>query len=120
VKRNLVFLLTLLPYAAGAAAAAELPRGTLIEKVVCESQRDQTYALYLPSTYTPERKWPILYAFDARGQGKTVAELFRRAAERARWQAFAVLVEVNHRSLGSLDRPAALRRPLLALALWDR
>ena len=85
MKRNLVFLLTLLLYAAGAAAAVELPRGTLIEKVVCESQRDQTYALYLPSTYTPERKWPILYAFDARGQGKTVAELFRRAAESYGW-----------------------------------
>ena len=85
MKRNLVFLLTLLLYAAGAAAAVELPRGTLIEKVVCESQRDQTYALYLPSTYTPERQWPILYAFDARGQGKPVAELFRRAAESYGW-----------------------------------
>ncbi len=70
---------------AGAAAAADLPRGTLIEKVVCEGQPDQAYSLYLPSAYTPERPWPILYAFDARGQGKPVAELFRRAAEAYGW-----------------------------------
>lgn len=66
-------------------AAAELPRGTVIERVVSESQPDQAYALYLPSTYTPERRWPILYAFDARGQGKRVAELFQRAAETYGW-----------------------------------
>src|SRR6185295_15485810 len=57
----------------------------LIEKVVCEGQPDQAYALYLPSAYTPERAWPILYAFDARGQGKPVAELFQRAAETYGW-----------------------------------
>ncbi|HEV8580624.1 MAG TPA: hypothetical protein VGX68_16275 [Thermoanaerobaculia bacterium] len=67
------------------AAAAELPRGTVVEKVVCEGQPDQAYALYLPSTYTPERPWPILYAFDARGEGKAVAELFQRAAETYGW-----------------------------------
>jgi predicted esterase len=79
------FLLVLLLCAAGAATAAELARGTLVEKVVCQSQPDQAYALYLPSTYTPEHQWPILYAFDARGQGKTVAKLFQRAAETYGW-----------------------------------
>lgn len=85
MDRTLTFLLALLLSATGAAAAVELPRGTLIEKVVCENQPDQAYALYLPSTYTPERPWPVLYAFDARGQGKPVAELFQRAAETYGW-----------------------------------
>lgn len=83
MKRNLGVLLFLL-YAASL-AAAELPRGTLIEKVVAEGHPDQAYALYLPSTYTPERQWPILYAFDARGKGKPVAELFQRAGETYGW-----------------------------------
>jgi pimeloyl-ACP methyl ester carboxylesterase len=77
--------LVLLLSAAGAAAAAGLARGTVVEKVVCEGKPDQSYALYLPSTYTPERSWPIVYAFDARGQGKTVAELLQRAAETYGW-----------------------------------
>ena len=85
MTRKLSFLTAFLLGAAGAAAAAELPRGTLIEKVVCAGQPDQAYALYLPSTYTPQRQWPILYAFDARGEGKTVAELFHRAAETYGW-----------------------------------
>jgi len=65
--------------------AAELPRGTLVEKVTCAGAPDQAYALYLPSNYTPERRWPILYAFDARAQGRRVAELFQQAAETHGW-----------------------------------
>jgi predicted esterase len=65
--------------------AAELPRGTLIEKVTCADAPDQAYALYLPSNYTPDRRWPILYAFDARAQGRRVAELFQQAAETHGW-----------------------------------
>ena len=83
-SRRLSFLLIFLLYP-GIAAAAELPRGTLIEKVVAAGHPDQAYALYLPSAYTPERQWPILYAFDARGKGKPVAELFQRAAETYGW-----------------------------------
>ncbi len=80
---KLTFLLPL--FLSAAAAPPELPRGTVIEKVVCAGQPDQAYALYLPSAYTPERAWPVLYAFDARGQAKPVAELFRQAAEKYGW-----------------------------------
>jgi predicted esterase len=86
MARKLIFLPVLLfLLASGAAPAAELARGTVVDKVLCEGRPDQAYALYLPSTYSPERRWPVLYAFDARGQGKTVAELFQRAAETYGW-----------------------------------
>jgi predicted esterase len=71
--------------APGPAPSAELPRGVLVEKVSCAGQPDQAYALYLPSNYTPERRWPILYAFDARENGRRVAELFQPAAEAQGW-----------------------------------
>jgi predicted esterase len=64
---------------------AGLPRGVLVERVPCAGQPDQAYALYLPSTYTPDRRWPILYAFDARENGKRAAELFQPAAEAHGW-----------------------------------
>jgi poly(3-hydroxybutyrate) depolymerase len=67
------------------AKPADFPRGTLVEKVTCVGQADQAYALYLPSNYTPERRWPILYAFDARAGGRRVAELFQKAAETHGW-----------------------------------
>ena len=78
-------LLALLLLCAIPTTAADLPRGTLIERVVSQGAPGQAYALYLPSTYTPERKWPILYAFDASGEGKRVAELFRKAGETYGW-----------------------------------
>jgi predicted esterase len=85
MAHKLIALLALFLFAAGAASATELPRGTLIEKVVCTDQPDQAYALYLPSTYTPDRQWPVLYAFDARSQGRMVAALFQKAAETYGW-----------------------------------
>jgi hypothetical protein len=64
------------------AKPAAPPRGVLVEKVACAGQPDQSYALYLPSSYTPDRRWPVLYAFDARANGKRVAELFQAASWR--------------------------------------
>lgn len=42
----------------------------------------QSYALYLPSGYTPDKKWPALYAFDPSGAGKRAVTLFHEAAEK--------------------------------------
>ena len=65
--------------------ALDLPRGLLVARVPCVGHPEQAYALYLPKGYTPERRWPILYAFDASSQGRTVAELFQSAAETYGW-----------------------------------
>ncbi len=66
-------------------AAAELARGEVLPDVPCDGFPGQTYALYLPASFTPERRWPILYIFDPRGRGAQAAELFRAAAERRGW-----------------------------------
>jgi len=67
------------------ARAADLPRGTLVEKVTCAADPKQSYALYLPSSYKPDHPWPILYAFDARGEAMVPAKAFQEAAERFGW-----------------------------------
>ena len=66
-------------------AKTDFPRGRLVEKVVCAASPQQSYALYLPSSYRPDRPWPILYAFDARGQAMVPAQAFQEAAERFGW-----------------------------------
>ena len=58
------------------------PVGQVIESVACLHDPTQTYALYLPSNYTADRRWPILYAFDPRARGPVPTKLFRAAAER--------------------------------------
>jgi dienelactone hydrolase len=65
-----------------AADAPDLPRGQVVGKVACKSNPGQSYALYLPSRYVPDRPWPILYAFDAGARGALPVERFREAAER--------------------------------------
>jgi len=60
-------------------------RGTLVEHVSCPTDPSQTYTLYLPSTYSPTRKWPLLLVFDPGGRAVRAAEVFREAAERFGW-----------------------------------
>ena len=60
----------------------ELPRGEVIEKVTCKADPQQSYSLFLPSRYTRDKKWPILYAFDPAARGKLPVNLFKEVAER--------------------------------------
>ena len=62
-----------------------LPRGVVIERVPCGSAPGQSYALYLPSAFANDRRWPILYAFDPGAQGSRPVRLAVEAAERFGW-----------------------------------
>ena len=62
-------------------AADVFPKGEIVPSVPANATPGQSYALYLPSGYTPDRSWPILYVMDARGQGVRAAEAFRAGAE---------------------------------------
>ena len=53
----------------------DLAKGQIVDQVPCTSAAiPQTYALYLPSAYSKERRWPVLYLFDARQHGAMAAE----------------------------------------------
>ncbi|MET0618699.1 MAG: dienelactone hydrolase family protein [Thermoanaerobaculia bacterium] len=65
--------------------SADFARGQVVEKVAAAKVPGQSYALYLPSTYTPERLWPVLYMLDARNNALVPIERFRAAAERFGW-----------------------------------
>lgn len=59
----------------------QIPQDEIIEKVTCIANPEQSYALFLPPGYTPEKKWPILYAFDPLARGAVPLKLFRDAAK---------------------------------------
>jgi predicted esterase len=61
---------------------AALPAGIVIPHQVCAGNAEQSYALYLPSGYTPDKKWPILYAFDPAARGRLPVDALKAAAER--------------------------------------
>lgn len=62
-------------------SAQELPRGSIIDEVICGGDTGQSYALYVPSGYSPDRPWPILYGFDPGARGLLPVERFKDAAE---------------------------------------
>ncbi len=66
-----------------AAPAADLPKGAVIDRVETTANPQQSYALYLPSTYSPDRPWPTLYCLDPMARGRVPVERFSKAAERA-------------------------------------
>ena len=62
--------------------SAPFPTGTIIPKVTCSASPEQTYTLYLPSNYSPTKKWPIIYVFDPGARGQLAVETIRAAAEK--------------------------------------
>jgi predicted esterase len=66
----------------GASEASALRPDAIIAKVICASKPEQSYALYLPSRYSPAKKWPIVYAFDPAARGTYPLEQMKEAADR--------------------------------------
>ena len=81
----------------------------MIPKVVCSADSSQSYALYLPSTFSNTRKWPIVYLFDPLARGEVAVEAARAAAEKF---GYIVVASNNSRNGPMADSTAA------ANAVW--
>jgi dienelactone hydrolase len=55
---------------------------TQITKKVCDADSTQSYEVYLPSSYSKQQQWPIIYVFDPHGDGLFAVEHFKYAAEK--------------------------------------
>ena len=60
---------------------AELWSAGQIVDVTCASDATQSYALYLPSTYSAAKRWPVIYFFDPGGRGRRPLELYKDIGE---------------------------------------
>ena len=78
-------VVVLLAHSAAHAQTDSIQRGQIVERVEALNDSSQSYALYLPSNYTPDRKWPVLYAFDPGARGQVPVERFKEAAEKYEW-----------------------------------
>lgn len=78
-------MIVLLAHSAAHAQTDSIPRGQIVERIEALNDSSQSYALYLPSNYTPDRKWPVLYAFDPGARGRVPVERFKAAAEKYGW-----------------------------------
>src|SRR5216110_2599416 len=103
MKRTTVCLILILcafAVAQGQTTAAAIPPGRLVEKVVCAKVPTQSYAAYLPSSYTAARSWPILYAFDPGARGTLPVTRYQQAAEKYGW----IVIGSNNSQNGSMQQ----------------
>ena len=60
---------------------ADLSSPGQIVDVTCASDAAQSYALYLPSSYSAAKRWPIIYFFDPGGRGRRPLDLYKDIGE---------------------------------------
>jgi dienelactone hydrolase len=70
----------------------------VVSQVYYAPNSEQSYALFLPPGYSPEKKWPILYAFDPVARGAVPVKLFKDAAEK-----FSFIVVGSNNSRNGID-----------------
>jgi predicted esterase len=105
---SIAALFFVLASVAQGAEQGEIIAGRIIEKVVCRTDAQQSYALYLPSNYTPEKNWPILYAFAPDAEGRIPVERFQEAAEKYGWIVAGSLNSKNGSMRQSMDAAKAM------------
>ncbi|MEO5959292.1 MAG: hypothetical protein ABIR80_09260, partial [Opitutaceae bacterium] len=90
-------------WSAAALQSAEIPKGRLLEKVACAADISQTYALYIPTSFEPARRCPVLFCFDPGARGTVPVERFQAAAEKFGW----LVAGSNNSRNGPWDATAA-------------
>jgi predicted esterase len=58
------------------------PKGEVVPRVACAEKPEQTYALYLPSRYASDNRWPIVYILEPAARGPLPVEAMKGAAEK--------------------------------------
>ena len=110
IKRNITGAILLLLCVVLPSQAQEIRKGQLIPKVICQSDAQQSYALFLPSGYTHDKRWPIIYCFDPAAYGQRPVERFKEAAEKYGY----IVVGSNNSRNGSNASPEAAVKAMLA------
>jgi poly(3-hydroxybutyrate) depolymerase len=108
-RRTLLTVMVLCSFAA-ALAQSPLPVGQVVPSVSCSEVPGKSYALYLPSSYSRDQTWPILFIFDPAGRGITPVRLYQALAER---HGFILAASNDSRNGPSAEQNVA------AAAMWN-
>jgi predicted esterase len=87
------------------AAHSQTPSpGTVHASVAVAADPSNSYALYLPSAYSPAKRCPLLLVFDPFARGEVSVKLFHEAAEK-----YGFIVAGSNNSRNFQDPSAAIR-----------
>ncbi len=73
-------LLCLLPIQLLFAQDLSLRKGAAVDSLPISDSISESFAMYLPSNYSDDKKWPVAFVFDPQGRGINSARLFSQAA----------------------------------------
>ncbi|TRX50939.1 hypothetical protein FNH22_25135 [Fulvivirga sp. M361] len=90
--------------------AQDQPLGEIIDTVRCLREPTQSYALYLPTSYSPDQNRPVVIVFEPAARGALPIKQFQRAAEKL---GYIVLASNNSRN-GSWDIALGSAEAMLA------
>lgn len=71
----------------------------VVTKVTCRDDNEQTYACYLPASYNPKAKYPVLFCFHPAANGLEFVYFFKEAAEKRGW----IVVSSNNSKNGPVE-----------------
>lgn len=91
-------------------AAQDLPKGQIVDGVKCQADPQQSYALYLPTNYNPDKPANLILAFDPAARGRMPVERYQAAAEK---YGYIVMGSNNSRN-GSMESSVAALRAMTA------
>lgn len=81
MKKTLLALLLALPLLVTAQQRLTLKKGAIIDGIKVNDTLSENFALYLPTNFEIEKKWPVIFVYDLQGRGKQAISMFRQAAE---------------------------------------
>ncbi|HEU0053520.1 MAG TPA: hypothetical protein VFQ39_10100, partial [Longimicrobium sp.] len=113
MRFRLISIALPLLFATPAFAQAVEP-GKTVERIVAASDSNEAYALYVPSSYSADRKFAVMFLMDPRGRALVPLELFREAAERHGW-----LLLSSYNTLSDADTAAEANEKALNAMLLE-
>lgn len=85
MRSTLILLLSVLPiFFCLPLEADDIAPGRVIT-ITCKHDSSQRYSCYLPTTYTPTKKHPILYCFSPGADGRSFVRLYKDVCEKYGW-----------------------------------
>ncbi|PHQ59416.1 MAG: alpha/beta hydrolase [Maribacter sp.] len=79
--KRFLFLLAFGAVFSSTAQQLTLKKGTITDSIKVNDSLPESFALYLPSNFDINKKWPVIFVFDMQGRGKQALSMFAGAAE---------------------------------------
>lgn len=97
--KYIYFLIFVFSFQSVFAQEISLRRGAVTDDISVNDSIPETFAIFLPTSYSNEKAWPVIFVFDPEGRGKSVAQLFRQPGEE---QGYVIVASNNMKSDDSL------------------